>query len=177
MSPASFARRSALEGVTAVFLIATMPAACGDSTSPDDDATFTGRWAGESWTGDARAHFAPGGAGGDTLYVVGSHPVGAASLAEQYISIRVGTTTPGTYALGADAVQVVDLVGGDVATSTYIGSRPGPGTIEITRYDDEAGIVEGRLGFEAQSASATAPYGPTARFENGRFRATIIRTR
>lgn len=175
MSPASFTRRAAGTGLAALSLVAA--AACGDSTSPNDAATFTGRWAGEPWTGDARAHFAPGGAAGDTLYISGSHPVGALSLVEQYISVRVGTTTPGTYALDTDAVDVVDLVGGDVVSSTYVGSRPGPGTIEITRYDDEAGIVEGRLSFEAQSSSADAPYGPTARFENGRFRAAIIRTR
>lgn len=175
MSPASFTRRAAVTGLAAFSLGSA--AACGDSISPDDDATFTGRWAGESWSGDARAHFAPGGADGDTLYITGSHPVGALSLVEQYVAIRVGTTTPGTHTLGADAVRVVDLVGGDVVSSTYVGSRPGPGTIEITRYDDEAGIVEGKLSFEAQPSSAAAPYGPTARFENGRFRATIIRTR
>ena|SRR5687767_6421796 len=87
--------------------------ACRDGTSADPAPTFTGRWAGEPWTGDA-----------------------AASL--------------------IDVESAAD-------------------TVEIIAYGGPGGAIEGRVSFEAQPARAATPYGPSARFENGWFRATINR--
>jgi hypothetical protein len=153
-------------------------AACRDSAAPTEQtaATFTGRWAGQPFTGEASAFVARGGAAGDTLYVLGSHRVGQYDT-DQYVRVRALVSAPGTYALGGDAAEVVDLVGGDGITSIYAGSRPGAGTLFIATYAGPGGVVEGTLSFEAQPDRTSPRYGSVARFEDGWFRATIQRSR
>jgi hypothetical protein len=114
-----------------------------------------------------------GGAAGDTLYVFGAHGKAGQPYTDQYVRVRALVSAPGTYALSANAAEVVDLLGGDVMTSIYTGSRPGAGTLFIVAYGGPGGIVEGTLSFEAQPDRTSARYGPQARFEDGWFRATI----
>lgn len=153
-------------------------AACRDTAAPTEQTpTFTGRWAGQPWTGEASAFVVSGGAAGDTLYVSGAHRMAGQRDVDQYVRVRALVSAPGTYALREDAVLVLDLVGGDGVTSTYTGSRPGAGTLFIAAYGGPGGVVEGTLSFEAQPDRSSAPYGSSARFEDGWFRATIQRSR
>jgi len=163
--------RAATLGLVAV-------AGCKDTAAPtEQDATFTGRWAGQPWAGEASALIVSGSATGDTLYVFGAHRTLGQRDADQYVRVRALVNAPGTYSLGANAAEVVDLVGGDVMTSIYAGSRPAAGTLDITTYGGPGGVVEGTLSFEAQPDRTSPRYGSQARFEDGWFRATIQRSR
>jgi len=177
MNPSLHFRIRAITGAVALGLV-TAAAACRDSAAPTEQmATFTGRWAGQPWAGDGSASIARGGAAGDTLYVFGVHRTDGWRDPDQYVRVRAVVSAPGTYALSADAAEVMDLVGGDLVTSVYAGSRPGAGTLYITTYDGLGGVVEGTFSFEAQPDRTSAPYGSLARFEDGWFRVTIPRSR
>lgn len=174
-APLRFCVRAIARTVALGFLTA---AACQDSTVPIEQvATFTGRWAGQPFAGEASAFVASGGADGDTLYVFGAHRRDGQRDIDQTVRVRALVSAPGTYALRADAVQVLDFVGGDGVTSTYSGSGPVAGTLYVTTYGGPGGVVEGTLSFEAQPDRSRAPYGPLARFEDGWFRATVQRPR
>ena len=161
--------------VVAAALALVASVACGDdSNSPGElTPTFTGLWAGQPWAGQASALLIPGGGAGDTLYVFGAHRVPGQDWTDQYLRIRAVVQAPGTYELGADDAGFEHLLGGDVITAAYAGSRPDKGILNITMYEGPGGIVEGTVTFGAESTSRYAPYGPHVRFEDGWFRATI----
>ena len=172
--PTLHRRRSAAAACAAVLALV---AACRQPTEQqpgERTPTFTGRWAGQPWSGDAEAHLVRGGPAGDTLYVFGlRRPRGADSELGQSIRLRVVIGGPGVYPLAAEAVEVWDTVGGDVRTSTYVGLGPDAGVLHVDAYGGAGSAVEGTVHFEARSASPLAPYGPEPRFEDGRFRATV----
>ena len=161
--------------VTAAALGLVTSVACRDGTSSPSELTptFTGQWAGQPWAGEASAILVSGGAAGDTLYVFGEHRPPGQDWTDQYFRIRAVVDGPGTFVLGANDAEFAHLLGGDVRTSTYSGSRPDEGTLTITTYEGPGGIVEGRVAFGAESTDSHAPYGPHARLENGWFRANL----
>ena len=168
--------RSVVSGA-AVLLCSIAFAACGEGTGPDEPPTptFTGRWGEEPWNGRASAILVSGGAADDSLYVGAVFPVDApVGMPGQTILVATAGTGPGTYVLeGPSSVRVTYLLGGDGVVSAYGGSGPATGILEITEFGGPGGIVEGRVEFEAITSYGYQPVGPTARFEEGWFRATI----
>jgi hypothetical protein len=157
---------------TAVAL--TTLAACSDATGPVDAsaATFTGRWAGRAWGASASAVFVRGGTAGDTLHLHGSWPTHPFPV--QSLRIRVAPFRgAGTYPLAGDDVEMTDLVGGDAASSSYIGARPTAGVVVIDAYA-ERGVVQGTVAFRAVPSHGLTPYGASPEFEDGRFRAQVL---
>ena len=161
----------------AMALLALSPGACSDSTEPlDSEATFTGRWAGERWEGEAHAVLVDGGDAGDTLFILGTRPPNAGSMPLESVRIRVLFQGPGTYQLGSggtDRAELVEITGGDVVAASYATSALNPGTLVITRYDGPGAEIEGEVTFAATSSSEYRSYGPMASFQDGRFRATV----
>ena len=137
---------------------------------------FAGRWDGKLWIGDASAFLATGdpGEADDVLYVYGSRPRGAPlGYVDESLSANVAFTGPGVYSLGPEDVRFIELIGGDVIAAEYSGSGEPAGSLRITRYDGPGGVIEGELTFSATTRSEDASYGPTARLEDGKFRATV----
>lgn len=151
--------------------------ACSDSTQPlSAEATFTGRWAGRPWLGEAYAVLVDGGEAGDTLYLGGSRPVNAGSMPLESVRIRVLFAGRGTYELGSSGIgraQLDELTGGDVVHATYSTTTLNAGRLVITSYDGPSGQIAGRVSFVAVSASPYRSYGAIASFEDGQFRATV----
>jgi hypothetical protein len=139
-------RRAVL--ASAAILIAVTLVGCQRATEPvvTPAQTFTGRWIGQSWEGEASATLFLGGAAGDTLYVFGVQRV-----PEEWVRLRVVFRGVGTYALGPDDVVLETLVGGDVVVASYPGIGPTAGTIEVTSYGP-GGLVEGTFTFDARMA-------------------------
>jgi hypothetical protein len=166
MPPATL-RRAATVAALALGL-----AACSDAAGPSaPEATFTGRWAGRPWAARAHATLILGGTAGDTLYLGGSWPDGLVPV--QSLRIRLAPFRgPGLYALGGDAVEMMDLVGGDAVSSTYVGARPLAGVVEIVRFAPE-GLVEGTVSFRAVPGYGRGQYGTSPEFEDGRFQAGV----
>ena len=165
-----------LHKVLSIALLGFSLLACSDSSGPSSsDATFTGRWAGERWEGDAYAVLVDGGEAGDTLYISGTRPQNAGSMPVESIRIRVLFDGPGTYQLGwgTDRAELAEFTGGDVVHATYVTTAPNAGTLVITAFDGPGGEVEGRVSFTATSFSQYRSYGQVASFENGEFRATV----
>lgn len=152
-------------------LIAAALTGCQRSTEPvvNPEATFTGRWIGQSWEGEASATLYADGTAGNTLYVFGKRRVDLGQ--DEVVRLRVAFHGVGTYALTADDVSLDQVLGGDVLTASYQGSGPTAGTLEITSYGP-GGAVEGTFTFEARQARTTSA--PVVRFEDGRFRAPIV---
>jgi hypothetical protein len=160
-----------------IALLALSLAACSDSTEPlPAEGTFTGRWSGEPWVGEAYAVLIDGGDAGDTLYLGGSRPVNAESMPLESIRIRVLFRGVGTYQLGSsgtNTAQFDELTGGDVVHATYSATGLNPGTLVITSYEGPGGQIEGGVSFVSVSASPYRSYGAISSFEDGRFRATV----
>ena len=169
------AARTALRRATVAALALTALAACSDGTDPIDDAsaaTFTGRWAGRPWAATGRATLVRGGAAGDTLYLGGSWP--SSPYPVQSLRIRLAPFRgAGTYPIAGDDVEMTDLVGGDAASSTYIGVRPTAGVVVVGAYA-EGRVVQGTVGFRAVSSYGNAPHGASPAFEDGRFTAEVF---
>jgi hypothetical protein len=154
-------------GIVALALCAQ----CRDSTAPLQLNEMRGTWAGQSWVGDASATVI-GFATGDTLFIFGGRPRGAGATMNysEHVAIIVPFMGDGTYQLTTGSVSVTQLVGGDVMTSAYTGTNDGA-TLTISTSAD--GIMEGSFSFTASSSDQQPPYGSTARFEHGRFRAPL----
>jgi hypothetical protein len=169
--PAHAVRRHA---TLAALALATL-AACDDGTEPtlaSSDATFTGRWAGRAWAATGRATLVRGGAAGDTLHLGGSWP--SSPYPVQSLRIRLAPFRgAGTYSLVGNAVEMTDLVGGDAASSTYIGAEPTAGAVVIEAYT-EGGVVRGTVSFRAVPSYGLRPYGASPTFEDGRFSAAVL---
>jgi hypothetical protein len=152
--------------------------ACHDGAAPTPEAraTFTGRWAGRAWEGDAWAVLVPGGAAGDTLYIGGTRPVNAGQAPVESVRLRIVPPGVGTQSLGADDATLLELVGGDVISATYRTVSSGDGSVTLTSYGGVGAAVEGTVAFEAQTESRFASYGTRARFERGHFRAVVTHT-
>ena len=169
--------RNRLPAVLSIALLGFSLVACSDSSGPPSaDATFTGRWAGERWEGEAYAVLIDGGDAGDTLYVSGTRPPNAGSMPLESVRIRVLFEGPGTYELGSGGVgraELAEFTGGDVVHATYATSELGAGALVITSYGGPGGVIEGHVDFTAHSASPYRSYGAVASFVNGRFRATV----
>ena len=160
----------------ALAVLALSLVACGDSNGPSPEATFTGRWAGELWEGEAYAVLVDGGDAGDTLFIGGSRPPNAGSMPLESIRIRILFHGPGTYELASGSTgsaQLDELTGGDVVHATYATSALTSGALVITTYGGPGGAVEGRVSFTATSSSPYRSYGPLASFRDGQFRATV----
>jgi hypothetical protein len=158
-------------------LALALVAGCGGATVPDpDEGEFVGRWGGRLWLGDATASLSTGVPGGDVLYVGGSRPRGADTWGvDERLSAQVVFSGPGLYTLGSNDVSFLELVGGDGISAEYKGSGEPAGVLNVTRYDQSTGMIEGELRFSAATNSPYASYGSTAQFEDGRFRA-VVRT-
>lgn len=156
----------------AATVAALVLAACSDAAGPSAPAAnFTGRWAGRPWAAQAHATLILGGAAGDTLYIGGSWPAGP--VPAQSLRIRLAPFRgPGTYAVGGDAVEMMDLVGGDAVSSTYVGARPLAGVVEIVGFAP-GGSVQGTVSFRAVPGYGRGQYGDSPRFEDGRFQADV----
>ena len=162
-----------LRRTAAVLALALGLAACSDAAGPSaPQATFTGRWAGRPWAANAHATLVLGGTASDTLHLGGAWPAGAPYPA-QSLHIRLAPFRgPGTYVLGGDAVEMMDLVGGDAVSSTYVGARPLAGVVEIVRFAP-GGLVEGTVSFRAVPGYGLGQYGTSPEFEDGRFQADV----
>ena len=174
-APIRAVRRRATLAALALTTLAACSAcsACSDSTAPIDasEATFTGRWAGRAWAAPARAVLVRGGAAGDTLYLGASWPSGPVPV--QSLRIRLAPFRgAGTYPLAGADVEMMDLVGGDATSSSYIGARPTAGAVVIGAYA-EGGVVQGTVSFRAVPDYGLTPYGTSPEFEDGRFRAEV----
>jgi hypothetical protein len=148
--------------------------ACSDGTAPQGDFRFTGRWAGTAWLGDADALFVAG-ANTDTLYVFGVRPINAGPLPQETIRVRVPFNGPGAYELAGDAVDFVVLTGGDVVSAGYTGQSPAAGALVVDSYDPATELITGTVSFTAVAVSEYRPYGSSAQFDSGRFRASARR--
>ena len=131
--------------------------------------SFVGRSAGAPCAGDAEAYFVRGSAGTDTLYIFGIRPVNPDPYPEEVLRVRVPFIGPGAYQLSGDAVEFAVLTGGDVYAGQYAGQDPVAGTLTVHAYDPATGNMAGTVEFDAVAASVLRPYGPAARFEDGRF--------
>jgi hypothetical protein len=167
--PTRLVRRAATVAALSLSL-----AACNAGAGPAVDAssaTFTGRWAGATWVATANAVLIPGGAAGDTLYLGGSWPAGA-PYPGQSLRLRLAPFRgAGSYPLASDAVELVELVGGDAVTSAYVGARPIAGVVEVASHAN--GLVQGTLAFRAVHQYGGTPFGTAPTFEDGRFRAAV----
>lgn len=152
--------------------------ACGRLTGPElpAEVTFEATWAGERWQGDAGATFFPT---PDTLYISATNPVGAgetsssAAVPLMHLRMRVSFQGVGSYDLGAGAVELIYLLGGDMVTAQYATTATHTGMLVIEEITSER--VRGRVAFEAVSRSDHLPVGQQARFEgsfNARFYST-----
>lgn len=161
----------------AIALLAISSGACTDSNGPlPEEATFTGRWAGRAWVGEAGATLLDGGEAADTLYIVGTTPVNAGQMPLESIRIRVVFRGVGEYVLGrgtTDWAELVELTGGDVVHATYTVGQVSSGTLRITSWGGPGGEVAGRISFVARSDSPYRSYAAVEFFQDGQFRATI----
>jgi hypothetical protein len=146
---------------------------CGDSTGPLGDSHLSGRWAGAAWVGNAQALVVSGTTGADTLYLFGLRRTSRPDP-EEVVRVRVPFTGPGAYELAGDAVEYAIIVGGDVVAGEYAGQSPAAGTLTVAAYDPTSGAMRGSVQFDAVAASEIRPYGPAARFEDGRFQVTRV---
>jgi hypothetical protein len=108
----------------------------------------------------------------DTLYLLGTRPTDT-DVPEEVIRVLVPFTGPGSYSLNRDAVAFTVLIGGDAVSAEYGGQGPTAGTLEVDTYDARSGVMSGTIEFDAEAMTDFRPYGPSARFENGRFRARL----
>jgi hypothetical protein len=175
--PPAASSSSRMRAAVAALLVCAAGGACTLFTDPiDRSATFSGRWGGDPWAGDAGATILVVEGRPDSLFVTGSSPVNAQIAPREMIHIRVPFRGTGTYALDASAVELWELLGGDVLTASYGGVGTPAGTLEITSYGGPGGVVEGTVSFVARSTSPHAARGTgTVRFERGRFRAPVHR--
>lgn len=173
----AFNPRPIRTATTAIALLAMSVGACSDSNDPlPAEATFTGRWAGRPWVGEASATLVDGGEAGDTLYIFGSRPVNAGQMPLEYIRISVLFRGTHEYALASgttDRAELVELTGGDVVHASYTLAEGSSGTLRITSWGGPGGEVEGRVSFMARSDSPYRSYGAVEFFTDGQFRATI----
>ena len=172
-------KKRSIARLAALFLVSAGLAACDQSMAGLADAeqgpSFRATWAGNPWRGDASAQLVPGGAAGDTLYVLGTSPVNAGQMPISAVRVRVVFRGAGTYTLGPGAAEVIHLVGGDAVASQYttggsVGTASTAGTLTVREYG--AGWVSGSVVFDAVTTRQHAPYGSTARFD-GEFRARV----
>jgi len=151
-------------------------AGCTDSTTPIDEfPTFYGTWAGATWSGDAAAYLARGGAAGDTLYVYGINPGYGVQTAKESITAKFVVHGAGTYLLGPGDANLRELVGGDVVAATYATTSTSVGRIQISAYGGVNGLVEGKIEFDAETTSPYGSYGSKASLRDAFFSA-VVRT-
>jgi hypothetical protein len=138
-----------------------------ESTAPEaPKVTFDAAWAGERWAGEASAMLTNAG----VLHIFGSTPVGRADMPSATVTITVEFDGPGTYHLGADAVRLWYLIGGDVISSSYATTTEQTGALIVEEITSTH--LRGSVTFDAVSLSEILPVGPQARFE-GTFDALL----
>lgn len=173
----AFNPRPVRRTVAAMALLPMSLGSCTDSSAPPPaEATFTGRWAGRPWVGEAGATLVDGGDAADTLYIYGTTPVNAGQMPLEAIRIRVLFRGAGEYSLGSsttDWAELVELTGGDVVSATYRVAAVSSGTLRITSWGGPGGEIEGRIDFVARSDSPYRSYAAVEFFQDGQFRATI----
>jgi hypothetical protein len=146
-------------------------AGCSDGNGPERDLVLTGSWAGAPWVGRAEALLV-GGAAVDTLYLFGTRSSDT-DVPQETIRVLVPFTGSGSYSLESHAVAFTVLIGGDAVSAEYGGQSPTAGTVEVDTYDATTGLIDGRLVFDAEAMTDVQPYGPSARFAGGQFRARV----
>jgi hypothetical protein len=107
----------------------------------------------------------------DSLFLFGTraHPNGTTSA----LTIKVEFGGARAYALGPHQVDQYELIGGDGIIGSYAGSRPHPGELDITAYDERVGVVQGTVRFWlTPSSTGTPPSGPLE-FTAGQFRVPV----
>jgi hypothetical protein len=148
-------------------------AGCSDDNEPEGEFVLTGSWAGAPWVGKSEALLVGRGAV-DTLYLFGTRSSDT-DVPEETIRVLVPFTGRGSYSLDRNAVAFTVLLGGDAVSAEYSGQSPTAGTVEVDTYDATTGLVSGSLAFDAEAVTNFQPYGPSARFGGGRFRARVDR--
>jgi hypothetical protein len=145
--------RLALIALTGLFA-----ASCRSSTEPIAllPATIIAKWQGHDWQGRASAT------------VWRDTPTG---IYEEVVRIRVRFQGVGHYVLDSTAVEITEVVGGDVAFGSYSGVGSSVGALDVTAYGGPGGIVDGTVRFDVRRARS--PSSPILPFENGQFRATV----
>ena len=144
---------------------------CADGDEPEGAFVLTGSWAGAPWAGRAEALLVEG-AAVDTLYLIGTRSSDT-DVPEETIRVLVPFTGRGSYSLEPNAVAFTVLLGGDAVSAEYSGQSPTAGTVEVDTYDATTGLMSGRLVFDAEAVTDVQPYGPSARFASGQFRARL----
>jgi hypothetical protein len=157
--------------VRTLSIVLALASGCSDGNGPGGAFALTGRWASAPWAGSAEAVLV-GGEPVDTLYLLGTRPTDT-DVPEEVIRVLVPFTGPGSYSLNRDAVAFTVLIGGDAVSAEYGGQGPTAGTLEVDTYDARSGVMSGTIEFDAEAVTDFRPYGPSARFENGRFRARL----
>jgi hypothetical protein len=167
----AFGAARRLRGRNAVLLL-VCAAACGSGSEPNLAlGEIRGSWAGSAWHGDVGGLLVQRRSAPDTMEIIAARPRGSFTPTEEVI-VKVEFTGTGTYTLNAGAAEFRELVG-DVVLAKYIGTG---GTLTIDSYTGPDGTVEGSFSFDATSTDASRSYGDAARFENGRFRAQVVRS-
>jgi hypothetical protein len=153
-----------------VLLLAALAAVSGcgeDGTDPLLPASegIRATWAGESFRGEAVVY-----KDGPRLELIGYTEDG--QLRSRGLRVRISDYAgPGSYALNADAAQVMYVVGGDQISARYGTTAAGAGTLVVTAEAD--GRLVGHAAFDADALpSASQPAGSRARFE-GMFNAPV----
>jgi hypothetical protein len=153
-----------------VLLLAALAAVSGcgeDGTDPLLPAPdgIHATWAGDSFRGEAVVY-----KDGPRLDLIGYTEDG--QLRSRGFRVRISDYAgPGSYALNADAAQVMYVVGGDQISARYGTTAAGAGTLVVTEEVD--GRLAGRVEFDANALpSASLPAGDRARFE-GVFNAPV----
>ncbi|MDB4889684.1 MAG: hypothetical protein JWL61_1539 [Gemmatimonadetes bacterium] len=146
---------------------------CRSSTEPVvSDATFLARWQGQEWQGKASATLlrAPS---ADTLYLFGNRPVtNSLGSYEEVVRVRVAFHGVGQYPLDSAAVELLEIIGGDGISGSFTGTSSSVGVLDVTAYGGPSGDIQGTVQFDARRARSASS--PIIRFENGRFRATVV---
>jgi hypothetical protein len=89
--------------------------------------------------------------------------------------VLVPFTGPGRYPLNREAVAFWVLVGGDVVSAEYNGHSQTAGTLQVELYSATDEVISGTVAFDAEAGTPVQPYGPSARFTSGHFRARVRR--
>jgi len=164
--------RAPFSRLALVALTGLLAASCHSSTEPNAlaPASFKAQWQGRDWQGRASATLWR-----DTLFIFGVrevHEVTSAGVYEEAVRIRVPFQGVGHYALDSTAVEIQEIVGGDVVSVSYSGVGSSVGALDVTAYGGPGGNVDGTVHFDVRRARS--PSSPILPFENGQFRASVL---
>ena len=94
-------------------------------------------------------------------------------VAQEWLSVRIPFTGPGTYALGPAQVDLRQLVGGDALVGSYAGSRPSAGVLVITSTGDAGNVLTGTIRFWLTPSQVGMADTASVEFTGGEFAVTL----